>query len=105
MSRNERGHISATLLFRYYDGKLKVTPENIELHIQGTDAYYKPRKVEREAYAPKNANCQQLGEWVQLEFVVESNDVSSAELRFPAGTAVKRDILNIRPFGFKSVQE
>lgn len=104
ISRNGRNNLFAILLFRHNDGLLRLSPDNIELSILGAGALYKPLKVTRTAYIPKNSNCKQAGEWVELEFPVQSTGVKFAELRFPAGIARKDSDLDITPFGFKSAR-
>jgi hypothetical protein len=101
----EERPVSATLLFRYFDGELKVLPDNIELRVLPGERTYKPSKVHRDVYVPNGTSCQQHGEWVRLEFPVQARLVENVELVIPYGAVTKRDILKIRPFRFqKSVE-
>ncbi|TAK89898.1 MAG: hypothetical protein EPO06_10830 [Burkholderiaceae bacterium] len=93
--------ISATLLFRYYDGKLELSPNEFELRAFPGEKIFKPSEIRRDLYKPNNGHCAQYGEWVYLKFPVQPEMVEQVALVFPSDTVKKKETIKVRPFRFE----
>jgi hypothetical protein len=101
----EGGEIVATLLFRYSDGKLELSPNEFRLHTFPGGRIHKPGEVRRNVYQSDNERCAQNGEWVYLAFPVRPEHVEQVALVFSEGSVKSMRDIRVRPFRFEKTDD
>jgi hypothetical protein len=99
----EQGNqVSVTLLFRFWDGELELSPEGIRLNVFPNERIYRASGVRRATYKSKDERCAPHGEWLHLSFPVERKNLGQIALVFPDDAVARgNSIIRVRPFRFE----